>query len=293
MNITDITEYITNSINYLSERFPDAMWILIVAGLFFWLGSKLVRWLTMHVMMTAYHRTLHKKDLEKRQATLVGLFVAVWRILVIALALVALMRLFFRDVDLAPLFASAGIIGIAIGIGSQSLIKDFLSGIFIITENQYRVGDIVDLEGAAGTVERIGLRSTVLRDENGNVHFVPNGFVQHVINKTMGYSMARFTLAVTPAANIDTVVEIIDDIGTKLTKEEAWKHKIIEAPQFLMVGDITSTAVNLIVAGKTQPSDQWSVTAEMRRRILEAFEARGIELGMTQAVATQGKPRKK
>jgi small-conductance mechanosensitive channel len=290
MNITD---NISSTINYLSDKFPDAIWTLIVAVLFFWLGSKVVRWITMRVLRTAYHRTLHKKDLEKRQATLVGLFVAVWRILVIGLAAIAIMRLFFRDVDLAPLFASAGIIGIALGIGSQSLIKDFLSGVFIITENQYRVGDIVDLEGAAGTVERIGLRSTVLRDENGNVHFVPNGFVQHVINKTMGYSMARFTLAVTPAANVDTVVELIDDIGKKLSKEEAWKHKIIEAPQFLMVGDITSTAVNLIVAGKTQPSDQWSVTAEMRRRILEAFESRGIELGMSQAVATQGKPRKK
>ncbi|HSW91618.1 MAG TPA: mechanosensitive ion channel family protein, partial [Candidatus Saccharimonadales bacterium] len=140
-------------------------------------------------------------------------------------------------------------------------------------------GDIIDIEGASGTVERIGTRSTVLRDASGNVHYFPNGMVQHVINKTMGYSMARFTIDVHPASDMDDIIKIIDKTGKKLAAEEKWEHKIIEAPSFVSVGEFTSTAVSILISGKTQPSDQWSVTAEMRRRLLLTFEQKGIKLG--------------
>ena len=281
MNSSDI---ISNATAYTKTHFPDFAWAVFAAILLYWLGSKIVKWLTIRISTTAYQRTTQtKKDLEKRQATLVALFVTFWRILVVIFLVFAALRIFFRDIDLAPLFASAGVIGVALGVGAQSLIKDFLSGVFIISENQYRVGDVVDIEGASGTVERIGVRSTVLRDVDGNVHFLPNGIVQHVINKTMGYSMSRFTIAVTPDTDIDTAATIIDKVGTHLAKEDTWKLKIIEPPQFVMVGEITSTAVNLIVSGKTQPSEQWSVTAEMRRRLLEEFERRGFRLGTTQS----------
>ena len=111
-----------------------------------------------------------------------------WQIIIIFyVAAIVANKLFLFD--LSPLFASAGIIGVALGFGAQSLVKDFLSGIFIIAENQYRVGDVVDVMGAAGTVERVGTRTTVIRDSEGNVHYVPNGTIQHVINKTMGYSI--------------------------------------------------------------------------------------------------------
>lgn len=199
---------------------------------------------------------------------------------------------FFDYKALAPLFASAGIIGVALGFGAQSLVKDFLSGVFIISENQFRVGDVIDIEGFSGTVERIGVRSTVLRDPDGNVHYFPNGMVQHVINKTMGYSMARFTIAVTPETDIDRVVGIINKTGLALAAEPEWKDKVLEAPQYVMMGDFTSTAVNLIVSGKTQPSDQWSVVAEMRRRLLVKFEEKDIAIGttlVTQVAATKKK----
>jgi small conductance mechanosensitive channel len=153
--------------------------------------------------------------------------------------------------------------------------------VFIISENQFRVGDVIDIEGFSGTVERIGVRSTVLRDPDGNVHYFPNGMVQHVINKTMGYSMARFTIAVTPETDIDRVVGIINKTGLALAAEPEWKDKVLEAPQYVMMGDFTSTAVNLIVSGKTQPSDQWSVVAEMRRRLLVKFEEKDIAIGTT------------
>lgn len=262
------------------DNIINSIIVTIVGSIAFWVGPKLINWLMSHVFVTAYQRTLHKKDLEKRQRTLNVLFSNVWRILVILGVAYGVFVQFFDYKALAPLFASAGIIGVALGFGAQSLVKDFLSGVFIISENQFRVGDIIEIEGFGGTVERIGVRSTIIRDADGNVHFFPNGMVQHVINKTMGYSMARFTLSVAPDVNVDEVAKIIDKVGMKLAKEDAWKDKVLEAPHFVSVGDFNATSVNIIVTGKTQPSDQWGVTAEMRQRLLEEFEAKGIAMGI-------------
>ena len=253
--------------------------IIIVAIALYWLGPRVVMWLTRHAFVTTYQRTLPKKDLEKRHKTLGGLFANVWRIIVVVIAGYAIFTHFFNSAALAPLFASAGIIGVAFGFGAQSLVKDFLSGVFIISENQYRVGDIIEIDGFGGTVERIGVRSTVIRDVEGNVHFFPNGVVQHVINKTMGDSKVYFTITVAPDTNISTASDIINRIGEEISGEEKWQRKVIEPPHFDILGDFNASSISLVVSGKTQPSDQWALTAEMRRRILREFEKEHIELG--------------
>jgi small conductance mechanosensitive channel len=245
--------------------------ILYLLGVLF-MGSFVNR------VVKARGRDWHKKDIEKRQKTLAGLFTTIWRILVISVGAFYLFKAFWPSADLAPLFASAGIVGVAFGFGAQSLVKDFLTGLFIISENQYRVGDIIEIEGFGGSVERVGARSTVLRDADGNVHYFPNGMIQHVINKTMGYSMARFFIGIHPSSDLDDVIEIINTIGEDLAKEEKWKGKIIEPAAFVSVTEFTSTEVNLLVSGKTQPSDQWAVTAELRRRIFTEFEKKKIQL---------------
>ncbi len=251
--------------------------IIITIGVaLFWAGPMIINWLMAHVFVTAYQRTLHKKDLEKRQRTLNVLFTNVWRILVFLGVTYGLFIQFFDYKALAPLFASAGIIGVAFGFGAQTLVKDFLSGVLIISENQFRVGDVIEIDGFSGTVERIGVRSTIIRDADGNVHFFPNGMVQHVINKTMGFSMARFTLTVAPDTNVDHLARIINKTGLKLASEPDWKDKVLEAPHFVNIGEFNSTSVEIVVAGKTQPSDQWGVISEMRKRLLEEFETDGI-----------------
>ena len=253
--------------------------IIVVAIALYWVGPRVVMWLTRHAFVTTYQRTLPKKDLEKRHKTLGGLFANVWRIIVVVIAGYAIFTHFFNSEALAPLFASAGIIGVAFGFGAQSLVKDFLSGVFIISENQYRVGDIIEIDGFGGTVERIGVRSTVIRDVEGNVHFFPNGVVQHVINKTMGYSKVYFTITVAPDTNISTASDIINRIGEEISSEEKWQRKVIEPPHFDILGDFNASSISLVVSGKTQPSDQWALTAEMRRRILREFDKEPIELG--------------
>lgn len=258
--------------------------IIILVGLFaYFMGTRIVRYIVKRAVRGAKHRIWHKKDIEKRQKTLVNLFVTIWRIIVLFTVTYALLAVFVPNIGaaLAPLFASAGIIGIALGFGAQSLIKDFLSGIFIISENQFRVGDVVDIEGFSGTVERIGTRSTVLRDVDGNVHYFPNGMIQHVINKTMGYSMARFTMLLHPDTDIDLAAEIIDTVGKEISEADRWKDKILSPPAFVSVGEITGNSIEVIVAGKTQPSDQWGVISEMRKRLLEEFEDKQVRLAVT------------
>ena len=261
--------------------------ILVVSALLFIFGARFIAWLTGLLVTRAYARKLHKKDLEKRRNTLKGLFANIWRVLVVLMATISFARLFFTIEQLTPIFASAGIVGVAIGFGAQSLVRDFLSGLFIVSENQYRVGDVIEIDGFGGTVERIGGRSTVLRDVEGNVHYFPNGMIQHVINKTMDYSVARIKIAVVPDANIDKAARLINKIGEELASETEWQPKIMEAPRYVMLGDISAVSVELIVSGKVQPSDQWSVSAELRRRILDAFELAHIELGLAPGAIVQ------
>ena len=252
--------------------------ILVVTVVIYYIGSLTTSYVVKKAVYATRRRDSHRKDVEKRQKTLVALFRNLWRALVIATGALFIFHRLFPEVSLAPLFASAGIVGVALGFGAQSLVKDFISGMFIISENQYRVGDIIDIDGATGTVERIGARSTVLRDADGNVHYFPNGMVQHVINKTMTYSVARFTVVVPSSSDLEKTIDAINDIGKKLAKENKWQTKIIDPPAFDSVLDFTSGGVTLSIAGKTQPSDQWAVASEMRRRLLTTFEESDLEL---------------
>lgn len=252
--------------------------IVIGSVLVYAIGWMIIRRVMQHLIRsTAKYRAWHRKDIEKRENTLIGLVKNIWGVVILVYAGAMVANKVF-GLDLSPLFASAGIIGVAIGFGSQSLIKDFLSGVFIIAENQYRVGDIVDIMGSAGTVERVSTRSTVVRDVDGNVHYIPNGSIQLVINKTMGYSAARFTLDLSTDSDITRVADIINSVGEKLAQDEEWKGKIIEPPKFVSVSGITGQYTQVIISGKTMPADQWAVTSEMRSRLLRAFKKEGVSL---------------
>lgn len=252
--------------------------IIIVAWLARHFGGIVITYVTRRVIRSTSFNPIPADDIKKRQDTLINLLTVIWKIVVIVIAASLIFQQLFPGVDLTPFFAGAGLFGVALGFGAQSLVKDFISGIFIITENQYRVGDIVDIEGASGTVERITIRSTVIRDASGNVHFLPNGSVIHVINKTMGFSKVNFTLNVDPETDVDELVAVIDQVGAKLAEDPKWKDKILEAPHFLNIGTFSDIALEVTVTGKTGPSQQWSVTGEMRRRLLKAFVKHKIEL---------------
>jgi small conductance mechanosensitive channel len=224
---------------------------------------------------------LSEKDVHKRQKTLIGMLGAIFRLFVWLTTGFTILGLL--GINLGPLLAGASVLGVALGFGSQSIIKDMLSGLFIILENQYRVGDVVDINDAAGSVEQITIRSTIIRGLDGNVHYIPNGTITHVINQTMGYSGINFTLTVPADTNVDELADIINTVGKKLAKEEGWKAKILEAPKFLNVSDFTETTLDARIIGKTQPAQQWSVTGELRKRLL-------IELKRHNIAASKGSP---
>jgi len=267
----------------LTHWFP--LLIVVVAA---WLALRFGTMLIDKVVRRAVRQSpfsqeyLAPEDIKKRQDTLVSMLTALWKTAVWVVGVLT----FVSEASLfntAPLLASAGIVGVALGFGAQSVIKDLLSGVFIIIENQYRVGDTIDIDGIgagapSGTVERITIRSTVLRDIDGNVHFIPNGAIVHVTNKTMGFSKVNFTLGVDPSTNVDELADIINKVGEKLSKDPAWADKIIEAPRFLRIGTFTDTTLEVRVTGKTQPSAQWSVTGELRKRLLSALKRNKIDL---------------
>lgn len=262
---------------WYSAPLAQVAFIIIGATLIYIIGSKILA-IVVRQLVRGHLRNAPKKDIQKRQETLGGLVIAIWRVLVVATALVSILKIAFPAIDLAPLFTSAGIIGIAIAFGSQALVKDFLTGVFIVTENQYRVGDYVTINDADGRVEHIGTRSTVIRDDNGNVHYIPNGTIAHVINKTMGYSKVHFSIMLNATTDLDNAISVINQVGDKLAESEKWKNKVLSPPQFTTVGAFTGSSIEVTITGKTQPSDQWAITAEMRRRLIIAFEKNDIKL---------------
>lgn len=264
----------------IQNWFADNWWVvaLIIAG----------AWVTHRVgdiaidaviRRTVRHRTrgdVSPEDVKKRQDTLIAMSNAIWMALVWLVAIFSIIKRIFPSLDLTPVLAGAGVLGVAIGFGAQTIIKDFLSGLFIILENQYRVGDVVEIDDASGTVEQITIRSTILRDNNGSVHYIPNGSISHAINKTMGFAKVNLTIEVPAATDVDKLAEVINVIGVKMADEEKWKKRIMDPPHFLGIDAFNTSSLEVNIVGKTQPTAQWSVTGELRRRLLTALKKEGI-----------------
>jgi len=170
-----------------------------------------------------------------------------------------------------------------LGFGAQNIIKDALAGLFIILENQYRVGDFIYVMGigipekTGGTVEKLSIRATTLRDRDGNVHFIPNGSLVQVVNATLGFSKVHFTFAVGTGTDTELIIKLINDMGREMAREKEWHEKIVDPPRFSEVGKIGKDGFNITVTGVTEPATQWEVASEFRRRLVIKLRKRGIE----------------
>ncbi len=177
-----------------------------------------------------------------------------------------------------PLLASAGVVGVALGFGAQSLVKDFLSGIFMIFEDQYGVGDSVDLGEAGGTVEAVGLRVTRLRDVEGTVWYVRNGEILRVGNQSQNWARTVLDIPVALDQDLVRVQQVLKSVAHDLWEDDDFKHQIIEEPEVWGVQDLTPNWITVRVVLKTAPLEQWAVAREMRQRIKYRFDHEGIEL---------------
>lgn len=196
-------------------------------------------------------------------------------VLVLTASLMVLDQLGF---SIAPILAGAGIVGIAIGFGAQSLVKDMLAGIFVLLENQYSRGDVVKIAGVSGIVEDINLRRTVLRDLDGIVHSVPNGEVRVASNFTRGWSRVNLNVTIGFDEDLDRVRRLLDRVGAELALDPEWGPLILEAPKVLRVDAFEESGMALKMLATTKPIRQWDVAGELRRRIKIAFDTEGIRI---------------
>ncbi len=185
-------------------------------------------------------------------------------------------------VNLGPLIASAGIAGIALGFGAQTLVKDFLTGIFMLIEDQFGVGDIVDAGEATGTVEAVTLRTTKLRDVNGTMWHVPNGQIVRIGNMSQQWARALLDVVVAYGTDVDMAQAVIKQVADGLWNDPAWRGKVLEEPEVWGVEQFAPDGVTIRLVVKTQPSEQFAVMRELRRRLKAAFDEAGIEMPFPQ-----------
>ena len=194
----------------------------------------------------------------------------------VVMSVVALMVLAALGIPIAPVLASAGIVGVALGFGSQALVKDFLSGLFMFVEDQYGVGDVVDLGEASGVVEAVGLRVTRLRDTDGAVWYVRNGEVLRVGNRSQGWARAVLDVGIAYGEDVDQATEVLLDVARGVQKDDKFRSLVLEDPEVWGVESVSAEGVVVRLVVKTAPMEQWGVARELRRRIKERFDAEGI-----------------
>ncbi|WP_313755907.1 mechanosensitive ion channel family protein [Tissierella sp.] len=235
-------------------------------------------------------RTLkHKKGMNffvnNRRATTIGeVLKKIVKYILYFIGIVMILDMF--NINTTSILATAGIGGLAIGFGAQSLVKDIITGFFILFEDQYAVGDYVKIESLEGTVEELGLRVTKLRDFSGDLHIIPNGRVQVVTNKTRGAMRALVKVSIAYEENIDDAIRVLEKVckGIKSSNDN-----ILDGPTILGVTDLGDFDVSISIVAKTKPMEQWAVEREIRKKVKEAFDRENIEIPYPKRVIFGGK----
>ena len=212
---------------------------------------------------------------EQRAQTLGSLFTNVALVFVITITLLTVLSVF---INIGPLLASVSVVGLAISFGAQSLVKDVISGTFILLEGQFGIGDVVKMGDTAGMVEKMTLRTTVLRDLHGVVHTIPNGEITRVSNLTKTWSRAVIDVSVAYGEDVDVVIATLRKLGEEFQQDPAWGPLLVEPPEVLGVENLGDSGVVVRMTAKTLPLKQWDVARELRRRIKKQFDADGIEI---------------
>jgi len=280
-----IQQFIKAIIPWLLDHGIKLIIIAAAAWLLNLIISRIVK-RAVRVAVVADEKTSPEAE-KRREDTLIRIFNGAVRIIIITLA--AMMILQEAGLKIAPLLAGAGIAGLALGFGGQYLIRDIITGLFIILENQYRIGDAVNIDGTAGTVEDISLRRTTLRDLDGVQHHIPHGDIKRVSNRSKGYARINLNIGVAYNSNLEHVIKVINQTGTGLAEDPLYKEFITKPPQFLRVNDFADSAIIVKILGETKPLKQWEITGELRKRLKIAFDREGIEIPFPQITVHRGK----
>lgn len=268
-------EFFFNLASWLEDHGPNIIRIIIYGIIFYWL-YRIFLW---RILKALEEKNLNKKDkevLEQRVDTLNSVLSKTGRFVVTVAVLLSIIS--ETGINIAPMLAGFGIIGIAFGFGAQGLIKDIVNGMFIIAEGQYSKGDIVEISEKKGQVEKITLRRTVLRDIDGTVHHIPNSLVGAVSNKSQEWAGINLNVSVDCKEDAGKVIGVLEKVGKELYKDKIYSAYMLEEPQVLGIDSFSDGKATIKIIGKTKHLKRWEVTRELRKRIKEEFDKEKIKL---------------
>ncbi len=253
-----------------------AILILLVVGFLLWAALKKFMPPLVNGFMARPVQGESREGRKKRANTLLGVFMGLGRVVIVLM--VVLMILSELDIPIGPILTGLGVVAVAVGFGAQYLIKDLIAGIFILMENQYRIGDVVKVADVSGLVEEINLRKTVMRDLDGIVHHVPNGEIRVASNYSRHFARVNLNISVAYKTDLDFAIEVINRVCKEMAEEEQWKKVFRSMPSVLRVDSLGDSGINIKITGDTEPMQQWNAMGELRLRLKKAFDKEGIEI---------------
>ena len=274
--ISRVAELLRIDLAVVAQRALQIAGVLVLAWVLF-RGLKMVTRRIERAVEDDDDTTLNER--EQRGKTLAQLLNSVGAAAITVGAGLTILNFF---IAIAPLLAGVGVAGLAISFGAQSLVKDVISGFFILLENQFGVGDIVAINGVGGVVERMSMRVVMLRDLQGTLHVIPNGSINLVSNKTRGWSRSVLDIGVAYKEDVDRVIRVMRDVAHEMWDDPEWREQLVEEPAVWGVEALADSSVHVRLVATTQPGKQWSVGREYRRRIKNRFDSEGIEIPFPQ-----------
>lgn len=252
---------------------PRIVGILIVAFVL----SRILKLFNNHLIAISKRQEFPSGLRAQQMRTVAGVIRGIGLFIIAFVAMAQILEIF--HINIAPLLASAGVVGLAIGFGAQTLVKDVINGFFILIENQYDIGDLVKIGSVQGTVEIMTLRRTLLRDADGTVHNIPNSTIAVVSNMTRDWTQVTLHVSVDYKEDSDQIIGMLRQVADEIRNEEQFKDSIVTEPQVPGIDKINGSDVDYLIVVKTRPGQQWAVSREFRRKIKLCFEENGIKPG--------------
>jgi small-conductance mechanosensitive channel len=249
--------------------------LVLIVGVIFWLVLKRMIPPLVRRVMSRPVRGESREGLKRRADTLQGVFLGLTKVIIVVMVVLIVLS---EYVSIGPLLAGLGIAGVAVGFGAQYLIRDLIAGVFVLLENQYRVGDVARIADVTGVVEDINLRKTVLRDLDGIVHHVPNGEIRVASNYSRHFARVNLDIPVSYGTDLDFAIGVINRVCKEMVEEEEWSKVIKTVPQVLRINNLGDSGIEIKVLGEVKPLEQWNVMGQLRLRIKKAFDEEGIEI---------------
>jgi small-conductance mechanosensitive channel len=273
----DVLDWFEEFLDTYASEMVGTVAVLIGAVVVIWFVKRGIRRWSTNVDRRYVASDQHvDRERGQRLVTLTSVALVLVRIVVWVLAILTIMGIW--GIPMSPFVAAAATIGIAIGFGAQDLVKDVIAGFFILVEDQFGIGDVVSIGGVSGTVEAITLRTTVLRDLDGNEYHIPNGHIVVTTNMTQGFARVVADIGVSYSTDIDRAMSVILDEATSMADDPGWSEAFLGAPEMLGVNDLSDSSVEVRLVAKVLPEERWTVKREFNRRIKVRLDAEGIEI---------------